>query len=278
MWAYKAWQGPLFPDALQRDEQLAVYATWCTAVEGNTTFYGVPSARTVASWADQAPPWFRFVFKLPRTITHDLRLRDAGQELSSFLDRIDPLGERAEQLSIQLPGSFGPADLGALAAFVRRLPTSHRFAVELRHRAFYDDPALETELERFLGDTGVEWIVMDTTTLFGHLPPSEAERVTRRQKPHLPRRLRALTDRPVVRFVGVDDPVATREGWAPWPPAIATWLDEGRSPTVFVHTPDNLAAPLLARQFHDDVRALRPDLSPLPEARRPDPPAEPTLF
>ena len=102
--------------------------------------------------------------------------------------------------------------------------------------------------------------------------------MTRRQKPHLPRRLRALTDRPVVRFVGVDDPVATREGWAPWPPVIATWLDEGRSPTVFVHTPDNLVAPVLARQFHDDVRGLRPDLPPLPEPRQPDPPAEPTLF
>ena len=61
----------------------------------------------------QAPPWFRFVFKLPRTITHDLRLRDAGHELSSFLDRIDPLGERAEQLSIQLPRLVRPGATSA---------------------------------------------------------------------------------------------------------------------------------------------------------------------
>jgi hypothetical protein len=56
---------------------------------------------------------------------------------------------------------------------------------------------------------------------------------------------------------------------------VAGWLAEGRSPTVFVHTPDNVEAPGLARRFHDDVRALVPDLAPLPEPA----PTEPaTLF
>jgi hypothetical protein len=49
MWAYKAWQGLHLPDHLARREQLGVYASWCNAVEGNTTFYGLPAPRTVAS-------------------------------------------------------------------------------------------------------------------------------------------------------------------------------------------------------------------------------------
>jgi hypothetical protein len=47
---------------------------------------------------------------------------------------------------------------------------------------------------------------------------------------------------------------------------------------VFIHTPDNLHAPVLARALYDDVQAVSPGLDPLPEPRRAEPPAKPTLF
>ena len=68
---------------------------------------------------------------------------------------------------------------------------------------------------------------------------------------------------------------AMGDGWRPWTEVVADWLREGRSPTVFVHTPDNDVAPELARRFHDDVRALVPGLEALPE---PEPIEPPTLF
>src|SRR5688572_3557909 len=58
MWAHKAWQGRFLPDGMRRAEQLPAYATWCTAVEGNTTAYGLPSPTTVAAWAEETPPDF----------------------------------------------------------------------------------------------------------------------------------------------------------------------------------------------------------------------------
>jgi uncharacterized protein YecE (DUF72 family) len=264
MWAYKPWQGLHFPDHLARRDQLPVYASWCNAAEGNTTYYGLPAPRTAASWARETPESFRFLFKLPKVITHEHHLRDVDDDHGAFLQRLQPLGPRAEQLSIQLPPSFGPSELDALAAFITRLPSSHLYAVELRHLAFYDDANLERRVERLLGDHGVEWISLDTTTLYGAAPPSRSERGARRQKPQLPRRLRAVTDHPVVRFVGCDDAAATRAGWQPWLPVLAGWLDEGRVPMVFVHTADNVATPPLARQLYDDVRALVPALEPLP--------------
>jgi uncharacterized protein YecE (DUF72 family) len=278
MWAYKAWQGLHFPAALSRRDQLPTYTTWCNAVEGNTTYYGLPAARTVGAWARESPREFRFVFKLPRAITHERRLRDASGEVTALLDRLAPLGERAEQLSIQLPPSFAPSDLDALETFVGSLPSTHRFAVELRHLSFYEDAGLETMVEGVLGAAGVEWISLDTTTLYGTPTPSASERGARRQKPHLPRRLRALTSHPVIRFVGGDDLARTRAGWQPWIPVLGRWLDEGRHPTVFIHTPDNLHAPVLARALYDDVQAVSPGLDPLPEPRRAEPPAKPTLF
>ena len=162
MWAYKAWQGRHFPPQLARREQLPTYATWCNAVDGNTTHYAVPASRTVAAWARDAPDDFRFVFKLPRTITHRQRLRDADGELREFLARVEPLGARAEQLSIQLPGSFGPDDVDVLGRFLRRLPSSHRFAVELRHHAFYDDGAVEAATAERLAGGGVDFRVTKT--------------------------------------------------------------------------------------------------------------------
>ena len=80
-----------------------------------------------------------------------------------------------------------------------------------------------------------------------------------------------------MRFIGRDDPTATVAGWQPWIPVVADWLHEGRTPTVFVHTPDNVDAVLLARLFHDQVRAIVPELAPLP-VPAPPPAVQPSLF
>jgi uncharacterized protein YecE (DUF72 family) len=276
LWAHKPWQGRFLPGDLRRDEQLPAYASWCNAVEGNTTAYGLPSPTTVAAWAAEAPADFRFLFKLPQTITHQRRLRNADAELHELLALLEPLGERAETLAIQLPASFGPGDMGALAVFLSRAPTAHRYAVEVRHPGFFDGSPAGRALVTLLGDRGAEWTTFDTTTLFAKAPTSDAEREGWSNKPRLPRRTDALTDRPVVRYLGRDDVDATVAGWAPWVPVVARWLEEGRSPTVFVHTPDNDAALELARRFYNAVLEIYNSvIEPLPE---PWPLAPTTLF
>jgi len=275
MWTYAPWQGRYLPHPLPPRDRLGAYATWCNAVEGNTTFYATPAPGTVGSWAGQTAPGFRFVLKLPKLITHERRLADVADPLRAFLAAIEPLGPRAHALWIQLPPSFGPADLGALAGFLRRLPRGHRYCVEVRHRAFFADPRSEHELERVLADVGAEWVAFDTTVLFGSPPVTDAEREAWTKKPRLPRRPRALTSYPVVRYIGRDDAARTVAGWRPWLDVVAGWLREGRSPTVFIHTPDNVEALGLARQFHDDVRARVPEVEPLPE---PIPSGPPALF
>jgi uncharacterized protein YecE (DUF72 family) len=166
---------------------------------------------------------------------------------------------------VQVPPSFAPADLGTLATFLRRLPRSHRYAVEVRHRAFFEDARSARLLERVLAGVGAEWIPFDTTTLFQSPPTSDAERDAWMKKPRVPYRSAALTDRPIVRYLGRDSTRLTVEGWRRWVSTVTDWLREGRSPTVFVHTPDNAEALPLARRFHDEVRARLPELEPLPE-------------
>ncbi|HVW41580.1 MAG TPA: DUF72 domain-containing protein [Amycolatopsis sp.] len=264
MWTHPAWPGHGLPPR----DRLRAYASRCNAVEGNTTFYATPSAATVASWADQTEPDFRFLLKLPRAVTHERRLADVAGPMRAFLDTIEPLGERVHALWVQLPPSFGPDDLGALAAFLRRVPRAYRQAVEVRHPAFFEDPC---DLERVLGAAGAEWVTFDTTVLFATPPVSDAERESWQKKPRLPRRSQALTAHPVVRYIGRDDPSRTVAGWQHWLETVTGWLHEGRSPTVFVHTPDNTEAQALARRFHAEVRARVPALAPLPEPIPTDP-------
>ncbi|MFY1594084.1 DUF72 domain-containing protein [Micromonospora sp. WMMD737] len=275
MWTHKSWQGRFLAHPLPAHERLRAYAGWCTAVEGNTTFYATPARETVDSWAEQTDPDFRFLPKLPKVVTHERRLTGADEELRAFLHAVEPLGPRAHALWIQLPGSFGPPDVPALARFLRGLPTAHRYAVEVRHPAFFDDPRAARTLEEALATVGAEWVPFDTTAFFRTPPTSDAEREAWTRKPRTPLRTRALTDRPIVRYLGRDDPARTVEGWQPWLDVVTGWLREGRSPTIFVHTPDNADAPELARRFHDEVRTRLPGVEPLPE---PEPVGPSTLF
>ena len=275
MWTHKSWQGRVLAHPLPSHERLRYYASWCNAVEGNTTFYATPARDTVASWAQQTDPDFRFVIKLPKLITHERRLTDVDEALRVFLDAIEPLGPRAHALWIQLPGSFAPSDVPTLARFLSRLPGSHRYAVEVRHPAFFDDPRSAGLLEGVLAAAAAEWIPFDTTAFFRSPPTSDAERDAWTKKPRMPLRSRALTDRPIVRYLGRDASARTIEGWQHWIDVAAEWLREGRSPTMFIHTPDNADAPMLARRFHDEVRARVPELEALPQPI----PVEPlTLF
>ncbi|WP_081592283.1 DUF72 domain-containing protein [Nocardia otitidiscaviarum] len=269
MWTHPAWRD-YQPTPSRR---LYSYATWCNAVEGNTTFYATPARSAVEQWAEQTDPDFRFVLKLPRTVTHERRLRGAEQELHTFLNAVEPLGSRLHALWVQLPGSFGPNDVPTLTRFLRTLPG--RTAVEVRHPAFFADERSADQLERALAGVGAEWIPFDTTVLFDGPASSAAEVEARSKKPRVPRRTEALTDHPLVRYHGRDDVDRTVAGWQPWLEITAEWLREGRSPTVFIHTPDNASSLPLARRFHDEVRARVPELAALPE---PEPTEPMTLF
>lgn len=130
----------------------------------------------MASWARQTDPDFRFVLKPPKVVTHERRLTGAEEEDRVFLDAIEPLGPGAHALWIQLPGSFRPADVPALARFLRGPPTDHRYAVEVRHPVFFDDPRAVRTLEEALDPVGTKWIPFDTTAFFRTPPTTDAER------------------------------------------------------------------------------------------------------
>ncbi len=264
IWANRQWIGRQFPSDTPSGRELTAYTSWCNAVEGNTSFYGLPSLDTVLRWNEDTPDDFRFVFKLPRTITHDRRLRNAENELAEALRTFAPLGPKADPMSIQLPATFGPDDLDVLGRFLAAAPTDRTWAVEVRHPAMCDGGTEERRLNDLLAERGAERVIIDTRAVFAGPRDTDEEREAFERKPRLPVRPVAIGARPVVRFIGQTAPEPNPQWWSKWVPKVAAWLDQGRTPTFFVHTPDNLVGPELARRFHAEVGALVPDLRPLP--------------
>src|SRR5262245_15647881 len=107
----KSWIGRLFPAGTKPTDFLPGYAVVFNTVEGNTTFYALPPAETVARWREQVPDEFRFCFKFPRTITHDKLLVDSTTEVTEFIERVAPLEHKLGSLMLQLPPRFGPGQL-----------------------------------------------------------------------------------------------------------------------------------------------------------------------
>ncbi len=276
MWANREWIGRWFPSDTPPGDELAAYATWCTTVEGNTTFYAPPSPEAVARWAELTPPDFRFCFKLPQHVTHERRLRGAQEDVTEFLSVIEPLGERVGPIQIQLPASFEPEAIGVLEQFLGAQSREQTWAVEVRHLDFFVGGSSERLLDDLLSDLEANRVILDSRAFFASTPVTPPEIEAWERKPRLPVRPVTTGNQPIVRLIGQSDTDASMAHWRQWIPKLADWIMAGVEPHVFTHTPDNRDAPDLARRFWAAVRDeldARPsgvELEPLPEPRRPE--------
>jgi uncharacterized protein YecE (DUF72 family) len=82
------------------------YSQWLRCAEINSSFYRPHTAATYAKWRDSTPPDFRFAVKMPRTITHELKLQGARELLVTFLAQTDGLAAKRGPILVQLPPSL----------------------------------------------------------------------------------------------------------------------------------------------------------------------------
>lgn len=264
LWANAHWKDSVFGEKAKPAEFLAQYAQVFNAVEGNTTFYAVPSAEMVQRWLASTPPHFRFSFKLPRSITHQHQLLHVSEETTAFLQRLAPLGERINGVMVQLPAGFSPDFLPRLQAFLHELPTDYHYAVEVRHPAFFTNSLVREQLNTVLRAAQVDRVIFDSRPVHAAPPVDKATREAQARKPRLPVQLDVTAQQPVLRYIG--HPVlAENSAWLDrWVAQTARWLMAGFKPRIFIHTPSNDLAPWLAHQFHKQLRVKVPDLPPLP--------------
>jgi uncharacterized protein YecE (DUF72 family) len=136
--SYKEWKGNFYPKDLPPARMLHYYGERFRTVEMNNTFYRMPKASVLESWAAEVPAEFKFVLKASQRITHFQRLKDVGESVSYLLDTAATLGERLGPLLFQLPPDL-KKDASRLRAFLALLPPHCRAAFEFRNESWFDE-------------------------------------------------------------------------------------------------------------------------------------------
>ena len=161
-WSFDDWRDVFYPHELPRNRWLEFYARHFPAVEMDSSFYHVPSARTVGHWSGMTPPAFRFCPKLPKTLSHEKRLEEPAPEISMMRHLADELGPRFGCALLQLPPSFQarPHEEKMLRTFLRAWPEQVKLAVEFRHESWNTPHGA-----RLLEEWGVAWVWADNLPL-----------------------------------------------------------------------------------------------------------------
>ncbi|QGJ70020.1 DUF72 domain-containing protein [Planctomycetales bacterium 10988] len=266
IWACGDWQGSLFTKKAPRKDWLVQYSQVFNTVEGNSTFYGLPTEETVKRWIAETPPGFRFALKFPRAISHEGPLTHSAAETEAFLEILEWLrkGDRLGPSFLQLSPMYSWHEWTDLVRYLQQLPQDYPYAVEVRHRDYFTPERGELELETFLRERGIDRVFLDSRPLFSAPASTESERKTQQRKPRSPHRDTPTGKYPFLRLICRDTPEAAFPFMQEWAPKIAHWLQEGRVPFLYTHAPDDRYAPILGRFFYQELQKVIPDLEPMP--------------
>jgi len=272
VWSYKDWVGEFFPPGSRPNEFLQLYGDRFNAVEGNTTFYATPTVETLLTWAGQVPAGFAFCPKLPREVTHAGTLVPQLAIASPFAARMEHLGDRLGPMFAQLPPSYGPEQRADLEQFLSDCPRGAGLSLEVRHPEWFADPHA-TRLNELLARRGIGRVLLDTRPVYR--APEDTQQEPRR-KPDLPLQPLLTADFAFVRYISHPEFARNDPYLEEWSDRVADWLAAGTRVYFFVHCPQEVYSPAIARRFYRQLAARTTarqiELPPLPwDAISPEP-------
>lgn len=284
IWSFKGWVGNFYPKGAKPAEFLFHYARRLTNIEGNTTFYAVPSQDTLDSWVANTPETFRFCPKIPKVISHEGKLKDNVDRALGFVDVMRRLGIRLGPMFLQLPPRYTPSLLADLRAFFSLWPRDVRLAVEVRHLDWFDSPH-DKVLDELLAEHNMARVTIDTRPIRNPQGDKSLRGVSyqslleaRERKPDVPVVPKRTSDFVFVRYIGHPDMEINRPFLEEWGSYFSEQIRSGADVYAFCHSPDNLIAPYLCRELHQRVKQ-DVDIVPLPwDDLKPDLPEQPSLF
>jgi uncharacterized protein YecE (DUF72 family) len=222
--SYKEWKGSFYPPDLPDKQFLAYYASQFSTVEIDSTFYRMPTAKTLQGWRDGTPAEFRFVIKASQQITHRQRLAVPSDALNYLTSAVAELGGRLALVSYQLPPFF-KCDLAKLHSFLEVLPRNIMSGFEFRHPSWFVPDVYEL-LRRYRAilcvhdsDEGCSPMELTTDAVYVRLRRS----------------------------------VYTPEGREAWKTRWRTWAESGVEVFAYVKHKDNPDAPRIALEFASGV-------------------------
>lgn len=133
--------------------KLEDYASHFPFVEIDTSFYGIPSEKSVQSWMDKTPESFQFIPKANQAMTQHQKWQDHYESLEELFDtfkvRFYPMirEKRIKAFLFQFPPYFHCSQrnvdyLETVSELMGTLPV----AIEFRHRSWYSEENRENTL------------------------------------------------------------------------------------------------------------------------------------
>jgi uncharacterized protein YecE (DUF72 family) len=140
---YHDWIGKFYPEDLPVSEWLSYYAQRFNTVEINSSFYHLPSRKTLKHWYEVTPRSFRITLKGSRYVTHIRKLVNVKEALKKFYTLADSLEDKLGCILWQLPGNLH-YDQQRLITFCKMLGSNYKNVIEFRHPSWYVDDVYQT--------------------------------------------------------------------------------------------------------------------------------------
>jgi uncharacterized protein YecE (DUF72 family) len=171
---------PFYPPGTKPNERLSYYASQFPIVEVNTSYYAIPSRKTVEQWVERTPDHFIFDVKPPRELTSTpVSPRGEAPEpdadtAAAFAEAISPLvaAGKLGAVTFQFPPSYRNTEehqeyLKLLPELLPGVPIS----VEFRRRDWLDEEHADETLD-LLREAGLSYTMADEPQVgSGSVPP-----------------------------------------------------------------------------------------------------------
>ncbi|EAR54088.1 hypothetical protein SKA34_03039 [Photobacterium sp. SKA34] len=118
-------------------------------------------------------------------------------------------------------------------------------------------------------EKGSNRIIMDSRPVFSAIANTEAVIDAQRKKPRVPVHAIATANNPVIRFIGHPDDACNDPFFVNWLQRLPLWIAEGKTPYLFIHTPDNNRAPESALRIYKSLQQQISSIIALPDVKLP---------
>ncbi len=263
VWGYKNWMGTLFPAKMPMQNFLKCYGDRFSIVEGNTTFYSIPTPETVIRWKTETQPGFKFFPKFPKSVTHNGQLIPYLPQAFQFLELMQGLDDRLGGLFLQLPPSYSVAWFADLDLFLSswRSATRVPLFLEVRHLTWFESGHRD-RLNQLLSTYQIDRVLLDTRPIYN--ANDNPQQYSVNKKPNVPVQPIVTSNTAFVRYIS--HPIRDRntEYLMEWVDQVGNWLNQGKTVYFFVHCPLEDNSPQNAQYFQELLERSGLNVPPLP--------------
>lgn len=140
---YPSWKWKFYPTWLASKDWLPYYAEHFNTVEINSSFYKIPTIKSLQKNYQLAPQEFTFTLKAPKQFTHIQKMNDVKDWISDFYDIVHQwLSDKIAHILFQFPPSFHYSHENLNKILSQINSTLIKTVIEFRHESWMNQEVI----------------------------------------------------------------------------------------------------------------------------------------